>query len=216
MHELSALVRPVGFCQGPVSAATRPVCVLSGQGPGGFLKKTPQLHSLSFRWLHGQVHLSVQSLDWPFAVLVSLWGGGCFGNMEWKWQGGSQILVLHTHHPGGDDPVWTLTTFSVGFPCCPVGVSNLNYSLHSWSWPLMNQNPGTALFLKHRSIVAQGLLCFHSGFKFIGPYLHLPLSVRHHSFPIRKMILWSKLHIFIVILYTVNPAQFLTPVYASR
>lgn len=80
----------------------------------------------------------------------------------------------------------------------------------------MNQNPGTALFLKHWSVVAQDLLCFHSGFKFIGSYLHLPLSVRHHSFPFRKLILRLKLHIFIVILPTVNPAQFLTPIYASR
>lgn len=71
-----------------------------------------------------------------------------------KWQGGSQILDLHTNHPVGEDPAWTLNTFCIRFPCCPVGLSNLNYSLRYCSWPLMNQNPDTALFLTHWSISA--------------------------------------------------------------
>lgn len=72
-------------------------------------------------------------------------------------------------------------------------------------------NPGSALFPRHCSILAQGLLCFNSVFKFIGSYLHLASSVTHHSSPlhhgegIRKWISWLQLYIFIVISSAFNP-----------
>lgn len=153
-------------------------------------------------------------------MLVSLWWGACFKSTQCKWQASSQILDLHSHHPIDEDHAWILTTFCTGFSCCPVGVSNLNFSLQYWSWSLTKQNPFEIFEENLKShcpfltecILAYGLLCFHPIFKFIGSYLYLPMSVRHHSFPfhcgegLRKPILQLKLYIFIVILFTVDPA----------
>lgn len=207
MHEVSALVWPVRFCQGPVSAPTRAVCVLSRHGPGGFPKKTPQLRSLHFCWLHGQVHLSIQPLDCPFALLVSLWRGSWSRRQMTGWfpNPGSPH-----QSPCGWRPCLDTKHVLYWFPLLPCWI--VQPQLRYCSWPLVNQNPDTALFLMHWSISASGLLCFHSGFKSIGSYLHLPLSVRHHTFSLhcgeglRKPIFWLKLYIFIVFLSTVNPA----------
>lgn len=67
----------VWSCSGRVllksSLSAHQGCVLRGQGPGAFLKT--QLPSLHFCCLCGQVHLSIQSLDCLFSVLVTLrWG----------------------------------------------------------------------------------------------------------------------------------------------
>lgn len=142
--KMPGFLEGVWSCSGQVlprsSLSAHQGCVLSGQWPGAFLKA--QVPTLHFCCLCGQVHLSIQSSDCPFAVLVTLWWGFWMHwhwGTECKWQSASQILG----HPVGTDPAWTVTLS---------GESNLNHPFLCRSWALRSQilalpfSPDTAAF----------------------------------------------------------------------
>lgn len=193
MPEVFGLVL-VRFCWGPVSVPARAVFSVD-RCQGHFWRlKSP---ACTFAAFVGMSIFLFGSWTVPFQCWLP-WDEGFFKGTESKWQGGSQILGQLV----GTDSAWTVNSlWSVQHE---PSISLLELSSQE-------SNPGSALFLGHCSISAQGLLCLNSAIKSIGCYLHLLSSVTHHLSPlhhgegVRKWILWLQLYISIVISSIFNP-----------
>lgn len=113
------------------------------------------------------------------ALLLPLWAGPSFSSFLGLSLFSAGYLAMRVFfRPQGGSQSWV----SCGHKPClysnTLWIVQLEPSIPLLELSSQESHPGPALFPRHCSILAQGLLCFNS--KSIGCYLHLPSSVPHH------------------------------------
>lgn len=151
-----------------------------GRSREDFWRRHLNFSSLYFHCLHGQMHLSIQPLDCPSAVLISLWLV-CALEMEHWMQMTEWFPNPGSPHPSpcGWRPCLGTNHCLYWFPLLPCW--NVQHELFTPLLELTSHESKSwhCRFPQTLERFSLHLLCFHR-LEFYGYYLHLPLSVRHH------------------------------------